>query len=359
MAKRVLFVVDSCQPSGLLTQARLLAEQLADRDFEPYFCALRPHGMAADGLRKIAPLHSAGQRHTADPLAEWKLRRLIKRLDPAIVHAWGDTATTYATAAVGPWPNTKLLATLGRAQPDRPAWRRWLDALRNRRATKLFAPSEQVAGGLRAPDVRVIPPGMAVEHKPVPAKEELFAELSLPPHARVLAITAQLAPRKAVKEMIWVFDLLRVLQDEVRLLVIGDGPERPALDRFIRLASTPEHVRMLGPRADATRLLPAAEVVWHAGDEASAPVAVLEAMAAGLPVIADSTTGCQEAITDGQNGLLVGAKARTDRVRATQRLLEDADCRARLGQAAQATVEKRFSAARLADEYACAYRECL
>ncbi|MEM9186863.1 MAG: glycosyltransferase, partial [Planctomycetota bacterium] len=131
------------------------------------------------------------------------------------------------------------------------------------------------------------------------------------------------------------------------------------LARFARLAGEPGQVRFLGSRRDVGRLLGAADVYWHAGDEGSAPIAVVEAMAAGVPVVADDTPGCRQALTDGADGRLCPAGARAARGRATEHLLADASYRGRLADAARETAGTRFSADRMADDYARAYRRLL
>lgn len=360
MADRVLMLIESCAPSGLVTQARLVAERLEEQGFEPHFCTLTERGAMAAELLRVAPLTSAGRRHAADPFAVWKIRRQVQTLRPAVVHAWGATAANYAAAALTGRHHPRFVATLGRAPTNRSAWRRGADAQMRRRAAAIVAPSEAVAEGLGGAGVKVITPGVAstaTTAEPTAAeKAALRAELALPNDARVIAMVARLLPRKAVKEMIWVADLLRVVRDETRLLVIGDGPERPSLERFVRLASTPEHVRVLGERSDATRLLRGAEVAWHAGDEASPPLAVLEAMAAGVPVVADATDGCRQTITDGENGRLVTPRNRTARVRATQRLFDDDNLRRSLSSAARHSLASFFSADRMTADYAEIYR---
>lgn len=351
----VLLVIDSFEPSGLLSQARTLAKRLPALGYEPYFAVLRDRGVFAAELRRVTSVESLGRRHAADPVAAWKLRRLIDRLGPTVVHAWGATAASYAAAGGAP-----LVAMIGRGEQDAAAWRQLMKKLTRARSSCIVAPSAAVASESGWLQANIISPGVEIDDEAISREEAraaLVEELNLPADARVIAVVGRLLPRKAVKELIWVADLLRVVRDETRLVIIGEGVERPVLERFARLASTVEHIRFLGPRTDVVNLVRGAEVLWHAGDEASPPLAVLEAMAADVPVVADDTIGCRQVITDNENGLLVPDRHRTARVRATRRLFQDRELGQRLAAAARETVEREFTAERLASDYAAIYEQ--
>jgi len=281
-------------------------------------------------------------------------------VQPAIVHAWGPVAANFAPCQ----GDSRLLVTLGSAEPDQSFARRWLSSRMHRRAARVVATSQTIAEKCSPRQPAVILPGVdASMQEPLPPtateRTELLDELQLPPTARLVLIVAQLVPRKAVKELIWITDLLRVMNDDVRFLVVGQGPQAAALSRYARLVCTTEHVRMLGPRNDVSRLLRHAAAYWHAGDEASPPLALLEAMAAQVPVVADNTAGCRQAITKNQNGLLVPPAQRALRARATERILQDASLAKRLGSAAGQTAFEQFSADRMATQYASQYQQLL
>ncbi|MEM6328998.1 MAG: glycosyltransferase [Planctomycetota bacterium] len=368
----MLLVIESCRPSGLATQAEALACGLrglsaaGEGRFTPSMVALQARGAVAEKLAGVGPLEAAGRRHAADPIAAWKLRRAIRTQRPTVVHAWGPAAAAYAAAACRMIGRSQgrpaLVATLGRPATHTPAWRLSLDAWRRRQTAWTIATSEAVAERLGSTIDRVILPGVFTSAGDKPdrsaSKAELRQELGLPPTARVIAIAARLLPRKRVKEMIWVADLLRVVRDETRLVVIGGGPELPVLQRFARLASTAEHIRFTGPRGDAAELVRGADALWHAGDEHAPPLAVLEAMAAGVPVVADATPGARRAVTHDQTGLLVEPGQRAERVRQTERLLDDPALRDRLTAAAAQSVRTHFSAERMTAEYAAVYHAC-
>lgn len=349
MADRVMLVTESSRPGGLATQAGALAASLAEQGFDPLRCTL--DGPAASGCPA-----GCGRRMPADPLALMRVRQRVRREAPAVVHAWGETAAAYASFVVGP---AKLVVTLGRAGHAAPGWRQAVGRGWRRRADRIVATSPAVASRLGVESV-VILPGVPMAAAPQPVERRAVrGELGLPAGARVILIVARLLTRKRVKELLWCADLMRVLRDETRVLVAGTGPQAPALVRFARLASDLEHIRFLGEQTDVPRLLRAAEVFWQAGDEASPPLAMLEAMAAGVPVVADETPGAQLAITNHQTGRLIPIGGRAERARATERLFTTVDEADAMASAARRSIATRFAVDRMTVEYAALYQSLL
>lgn len=334
-----------------------LCESLHRNEYSPHVCSLEPlRGRDQPVIDRLAelkvPLHSANKRHRWDPFARHQVRRLVRKIEPVAIHAWGSEAARYAPANY----EAAKVVTLGR-------FRQAGFVARDSTATVIL-PSEglrlqAIDSGFTPERLKVVQPGVALRSEAVSAetRKQFLTQFDLPEAARVMAIVARQVPRKGLQELLWAADLVRVLEDDMRLLVIGEGPQGPALERFARMASDLEHIRFLGTRHDVEAILPHCEMLWHAGDETSVPIAILEAMAAGIPVVADATPGARQAISEAQTGLLVPPRDRAARGRATQRLLEDAGLRTRLGKAARERVAEEFSAERMTADYAQCYRE--
>ena len=141
--------------------------------------------------------------------------------------------------------------------------------------------------GLPADKFVLISPGVPSAPPSNVSREELLRELQLPADARLIGVIGRLEPENRVKDLIWAADLLRVLHDNLRLLIIGDGPLRPQLEEYARMASDLEHIQFLGERADAWRILPHLDVLWNASENVGLSGSILQAMAAGV------AGGCQ------------------------------------------------------------------
>jgi glycosyltransferase involved in cell wall biosynthesis len=125
-------------------------------------------------------------------------------------------------------------------------------------------------------------------------------------------------------------------------MIVGDGPDLPRLEEAIRSGGLSDAVRLARERHDVPRLLAAADVFVLASRSEGHPVSVLEAMAAGLPVVASRVGGVPEQVVDGETGLLVDPGDPEPLAAALERLTDDPALRRRLGAAGRARAEERF-----------------
>jgi glycosyltransferase involved in cell wall biosynthesis len=146
---------------------------------------------------------------------------------------------------------------------------------------------------------------------------------------------------KAPKDGVTLARALRQLEPgSYRAAIVGDGPDRDAV-----AAELGDAGELLGARDDVAEQLARADVFVLSSRSEGLPMAILEAMAAGLPVVATDVGGIPELVADGETGLLVPPGDADALAAALQRLVADAELRRRLGDAARARVEERFSLA--------------
>jgi glycosyltransferase involved in cell wall biosynthesis len=126
-------------------------------------------------------------------------------------------------------------------------------------------------------------------------------------------------------------------------VLAGDGPERPALEAQARSLGIEGRVRFLGHRTDIPQLLAVSDLFVLPSLYEGLPLSVLEAMAAGKPVIATQIGGTSEVVTDGETGLLVKPRDSNALAAAIQRLLTDQDLANRLARSALDRVRHEFS----------------
>ena len=172
------------------------------------------------------------------------------------------------------------------------------------------------------------------------------SELDLPANAPVLAVVARLAPMKGIAHLLDAMPAILEKHPDTRLLLIGDGPERAALE-----AKANEHVHFLGWRNDALRIVPVADIVvlpsvfletWG--------FALAEAMALGKPCVATDVGGMQELVADGETGFIVPRRNPQALAEAIGRLLDDPAMAKRFGEAGKKRVEEVFQLDRMVEQ---------
>ena len=133
-------------------------------------------------------------------------------------------------------------------------------------------------------------------------------------------------------------ELLSQRRDDFHLVLAGRGTDSPAISHMVELADLSEKVSLLGYRTDIAELLAAADIYVLASKSEVFPVSVLEAMAAGLPVVATDLPAYQEIFTGGSGGLLATAGSAEALADELEKLLVDGDLRASMGSAGRQRV---------------------
>jgi glycosyltransferase involved in cell wall biosynthesis len=362
---RILHIIDSLGHTGTATQLTLLAQGLARQGFDVHIAVLEASGKtrlplpgrSAEGSATGAvalPVVNIGRRFPIDPLADLRIVQHVDRLQPDIVHTWNTVPGMLgAIASHYRRKSRRVCLVAGQYRIDRgkseaETWleRRFAGSVA-RYVTNSTAVRDWCAWrGLSAEKCTIIPPGVP----PAPAsdvmRDELLRELALPADARLIGVIGRLVPEKRVQDLIWAADLLRVLHDNLRMLVIGDGPLRTQLEQYARMASDLDHIRFLGERDDVWRIMPHLDVLWNASDNRSVSIAIMEAMAAGVPVVASDVPVNRELVIHDETGYLIpigNRSGRADRARHTDRIFSDSALAARLAAAAIQHVDNNFS----------------
>lgn len=136
--------------------------------------------------------------------------------------------------------------------------------------------------------------------------------------------------------------------------IAGDGPDRELV--LAELRGT-DGIELLGDRDDVPRLLAEAQIFVLSSRSEGMPVSILEAMAAGLPVVASDVGGVREVVVDEETGLLVPAGDEAALEQALRRLLDSPELRRRLGDAGRERAEREFDLPRWRERHVELYRE--
>jgi glycosyltransferase involved in cell wall biosynthesis len=173
----------------------------------------------------------------------------------------------------------------------------------------------------------------------------------------VVGSVANLTGRKGHEMLVRLAASIRQTIPELRLVIVGEGTNRPALEALIAELGLADVVRLHGRELDARRLYRAFDIFAHGSETEGGPNVTLEAAAAALPIVATRAGGTQEAVSDGETGLLVDVGDAAAFGAALLRLARDPELRARFGVAGQRRMTAEFGIDRLAAEYAALYEE--
>jgi glycosyltransferase involved in cell wall biosynthesis len=363
--RRILQIIPTLDQAGAEKQMSLLARGLPPEEFEVHVCALTRGGPLISALLEAGlPVTVIGKRWRLDPRACWRLNRHVAALRPDLIHTWMFAANAYGYAAAKAAGVSCLVPSQRCVDP----WKSWgqlaVDRYVARRCGRVVVNSPGVRDfyvrhGLPADKIRVIANAVAAAEPAGTTRRQVLAELGLPAESRLVGLIGRLWAQKRVKDAIWAADLLKVIRDDVHLLVIGDGPHRDRLRRFRDQAVIRDKVHFLGHRGDVPRLLPGLDVLWSTSGYEGQSNAILEAMAAGVPVVATDIPGNRDLVLPEVTGLLFPLGDRAGLARCTERLLSDAELAKRFGQAGRRRVQSEFSVEKMVERYAELYRELL
>ena len=362
---RILFIIPTLDRSGAEKQLTLLAPGLARAGFDVHVCALTRGGPYEKPLRAAGlPVTMIGKSWKFDPPAYWRLQSLIASLSPDIVQTCLFAANSYGRVAA---LSADVRCVFGGERCVDP-WKQWhalaIDRFLARRSQGVVANSNGVRDfcirhGIPADKLFVIPNGTGPAALSDLTRAQFLAELGLPPDARVIGAVNRLWPQKRVKDLIWAADLLKVIRDDVHLLIVGDGPLRARLERYRDLVRIRDRVHFLGIRHDLPRLLPHFDCLWLASAYEGLPNSIMEAMACGIPVVATDISGNRDLVIHGQTGYLAPVGDRAGFARHTNRLLDDAALARRLGDAGRERIEREFSVEKMINAYAELYSKAV
>jgi glycosyltransferase involved in cell wall biosynthesis len=310
------------------------------------------------GARTFALRHHRGQA----PRTLLALRRLLidERIDVLHVHSDLDrrlgqlAALTTRTPVVGHL-HSEWVHLGSAAAPEAPFQRR----VRARLAAKVRGSierwtvrcylavsmdvAERFAPRVRAPIEVVAQPIDTTRFERPDAGAGVRAQLGLGEVVPLLIDVARLVEGKGQEDLLHVVAALLEEFDETVLLLVGDGPDRSALTRAVEHAGLTDHVRLLGPRTDVPALLAAADVFVFPSASEGLPIALLEAMAAGLPVVAYGLPSLRD-LRDLGAPLELVDRSPTAMAQATAGLLRAPERRAQIGQRSRDLVAERFDA---------------
>jgi len=315
---------------------------------------LAPEFAAAGVAVHTIPKRATGVDPTLVPRLAWRFRKL----GADVVHTHNPLPLIYGAPAAK-LVGAAAIHTKHGANPS--SMRNKLLRQQAARFVDVFAAvSDTTASQARqlrdvAPErLVVVPNGIRLERfRPdAAARAEIRLQLGIPASARVVGTVGRADEFK--NQTLLIAAMAPLLADDVRLVLVGDGPARGALEAAVAALPEPRFAHVLGRRMDVDRLLPAFDVFALSSKTEGLPLVIPEAMAAGLPVVSTSVGGIPDVIEDGVTGILCPVDE--DALRAgLLAMIRDPARAGRMGAKAREVSLALYSADRMLDDYIALY----
>lgn len=359
---RVLQVVLSLNPGGTERLVVELVKRL-NTHIPMAVCCLDEAGTWGHALIETGVTVTAAHRRQGfSPLLGRAVAAAVQAHRATVIHAHQYTPFIYSVLSRWWQRDAGVVFTEHGRLSDAPASRkrRLANWSFGRMPAATFAVSEDlrafmVAEGFRAQAVKVIHNGIDVGALPsVNDRHAVRTELGVGPDEWLIGTVARLDPVKSLDTLLEAApEMLR--RRPVRIVIVGDGPERKRLEALTERLGLRPRVCFLGERLDARRWLAGCDVYVNCSTSEGISLTILEAMAAGLPVVATAVGGTPE-VVNRECGTLVPAGQTSALAAAILVLAESPDKAHAMGRAARARVETTFTIESMVERYAEVYR---
>ena len=317
------------------------------------------------------PVFCLGQKRFYDPRVIYRLAKLLRSRGVDVLHIHLPYAGIIGRIA-GKLAGVKVIVYSEHTPVDRyhPLTRvvsrltyRWNDAV--------VAVSEQVQRSVEANyrvprdfNIRTIHNGidcLAVSGSDhgLANRAEVRKEFGIPAGHSLVIHVAGFRPEKGRFLLVKAADIILREKPEVTFLLVGKGELEPAVRGEVQAQQLGGNVVFAGYRSDIPRLLQASDLFVLSSDYEGMPVSLLEAMAAGVPVVSTAVGGIPEVVTDGVHGLLVHPGAPQELAQKVLTLLGDEDLRHGMGKAGARLISQKFEVQRMVSQTEELYRELL
>lgn len=307
---RVMFVITSMPVGGAETLLVNLIRRLDRARFAPELCCLKELGPLGEVLAQETPAHAHFLTSKWDVRVLPRLVRLLKRrkIDAVVTVGAGDKM--FWGRLAGRLAGTPVILSAIHST----GWPDGIGRL-NRRLTPITDAYIGVAAehgkhlveveGFPVEKVKVIPNGIDTDRfAPLPDSHLLRKRLDIAPSAPVVGIVAALRPEKNHALFLQAAKRVRTKLPQAQFVIVGDGPERPALEALSRELGLAEAVQFLGTREDIAEVVATFDVFSLTSHNEASPVSILEAMAMAKPVVATRVGSIAESVADGRTGFL-------------------------------------------------------
>ena len=298
--------------------------------------------------------------HEVDFAAGFRLARVLRELQPDLIHAHDPHAVSMASMALSTMSDPRRPALVIARRVDfhlkRNAFSRWKYQQVDAAICVSNAIRDMVVeDGIAESAAFVVHEGVQVERIEALPSADVCKELWLPPGSPTVGNIAALVPHKGQRYLVDAAQAVVRAMPDAHILIFGEGELRPALSRQIKHLGLEHHVQLAGFRPDILSLLKGLDVFVMSSLTEGLGTSILDAMAASKPLVGTTAGGIPEAVEDGVTGILVPPHNAAALADAILRLLQDGALRRRMGEAGLERVRALFNVDRMIDQTLAVY----
>lgn len=358
-----MMVIPTLDQSGAEKQFTLVATHLPRDEFDIRVVALTRGGPLEAPLRELGiPVEILNKRWKFDPGTLWQLRGLIAEHQPDVISTWLFAANAYGRLVgrlSADWP--RIVISERCVDEWKAGWQHWLDRRLLGRTDRVVANSASVAEfyrkrGIPQDQLSVITNGVERPQEQACSRTEFLVTNDLPSNAKLIFVIGRLAPQKRLRDLLWAIQLLRQANPDCYLIICGDGPERFSLPRHAQELECTEHVRFLGHREDASRLLHLADVFWLGSEFEGMSNSLMEAMSCGKPVVVSDIPANRDLVQHEVEGFIADVGDAPGFAQFTLRLIENPTLAREMGERAAEKMMRDYSVEHMVQAYADVFR---
>lgn len=354
---KVLYLITELDIGGAQQALYHLLSLINDHQFEVVVvCFYNGNKVVAQKIRKLGvPVYELGMaaKWRVDALA--RFYQLLKKERPMILHTWLFHAN-FSGRLIGRLATVPVIVCSERTMAMESEFRyrlnRWTIGLVDIVTANSVNVCDFCADHIGIPKnkLEVIYNGVCSSSQN--SKLEARELLGVSATETVIGCVSRLDPVKGVAYLVEAMSYLK----GVKLIVIGDGPERKTLETLINQFALEKQIILVGNRTDVPKLLPAFDVFVQPSLHEGMPNTVLEAMAAKLPIVATAVGGTPELVIPTQTGLLVPPKNAYQLAMSIKQIMASPNL-AQMGQAGWQRVQQEFTFERMVKQHEVLYQQ--
>jgi sugar transferase (PEP-CTERM/EpsH1 system associated) len=363
--KRILHIVHSLNIGGLERVVVDLAACSLAEGYETAVCCLAEKGdLAAQAEDRGIRVFEMKKRKGIDPVLPFRIGSLLKKSPFDVVHTHNESGLLYGATGALLSGAENIVHTEHGKEPDyhEHRIRKITESILLKKVNHIVTVSGRLRGflaaaaGMEPGRFTVILNGIDPERYRVNRpRDDMKRRIGIPPGCFVVGHIARLVPLKNQKFLLDLFDELKKERQNLRLIIIGSGPLKEELEAYSRRIGISNDVHFLGSRMDIPEILAAMDLFVLTSLTEGISMTILEAMAAGVPVVASLAGGNPEIIRDMVTGILIPLDSKEAWIRQISYLMDHESERSRIARNAGESVARHFSIATVSEKYSRLY----